>query len=481
MQSNHSLILSFVLALIVLAACSSDQDDVPQVTAVPETERVASIQSTYEVTSPVLSLPVAEVGPYPLGEPRLSYFQQFNRNEQGIILTGATESENDVGVIAKFILAVYRDFLKTGNTLQIDDALAHGQWLVDSQKCENDIGYWLFYGPTDSIVIVESPLKSAMINGLALAALTQMVGFADNKEDYLSAIECGLKAFLHDMDYGGVSSLTDQYHWFEEYAVLSRAKILNGGIFALAGVWMTAEYLDSSLGNFLFNEKVKTLVERIKRYDAVHTSKYHDIQLQGEFETFGRPVHNSYNLIHVLQLQWLYSETGEEVFFNTAERFLKYESREITDIMVSGRTADKLTDKFRYYESESFSADDKAQISLIPDNSLEEIHLYYVGHYKALPNLIVTNSSGKAFNLSPSEINYMQDGKHHTTIANYIVEPEMGIENYFEIELASGGSADIKGFRQIEVLTNDDGKYFRRLFRRWGEPNNWKTDHPLTH
>ena len=453
-----------LLSSIVLVSCGGSE--------------LTSTNSEIEVDVPFVTMPVTEVPVYPLGEPGLlSYFSKLERDSDGIILLDAhgNPSTYEPGMIAKYVMASYRNYKKNGNDSVIIDALKHTDWLVDNIHCDDKLGYWLLDAPLDNLVVWESPFKSAMTNGLSIFALAQMLTFTDEPDEYLATIECALKAYQYDISDNGVSSITDEYTWFEEYAMESRSKVLNGGIFALTGVWVAKKYLNSDIAIELFDKMLNAIELRIGEYDYVHTTLYHTVFKTGSYADFGRPVHGQYNEIHALQLQWLYSETGREFLLDYARKFYSYESHEIADVLKNSKALPKMVDSYKYHSFDVFTALDTLEIELKPAHLVKEVHLFYYGYHESLPGINLASENEYLENISVKEIKYFQDGPHHTSVGIYQV-PANQLSEKFELSFNDYLYTDNYNrnlLRQVEVITDDENVYFDAKYERWANQGAW--------
>lgn len=467
-------LLSVLLVVFMINGCGDSKKDTADILL----DNVVS-QKAVKV-----ELPDSRVSVYPLGEPGLNnYFANLDRDNEGIILLNAhgNIATYEPGMIAKYAMATYRSYLKSGNESILNDGISHADWLVDNIHCDDKFGYWLLDAPLDNLVVWESPFKSAMTNGLAIYALTQMLEFTSNKKGYLDTIECALKAFNYDISDGGVTSITDDYIWFEEYALESRSKVLNGGIFALTGIWAAKEYLKSAYAADLFDKMVAAIVLRINEYDYGHTTLYHTNMISGTYSDFGRPVHGQYNEIHALQLQWLYSLTGNASLLEKAKHFYGYESFEIEKVTKNENSVAKMIDPYKYHSYEVFTANDNIIIELIAGHKLKELHLFFYGNHNVLPEISLLTEENEIVTLSGSSIKYFQDEKHHTSIGIYVIESDVEIKN--NVQLTFNGYTYTDNYkrnllRQIEVLTDDDEVFFWQKYHKWANQGDWKTIYP---
>ena len=112
--------------------------------------------------------------------------------------------------------------------------------------------------------------------------------------------------------------------WPEEVAANGSPshKILNGHIFALAGVYDYLKYTGDSIAEKIFEGGVKAVKNNLDLYDAGYTSYYSDINYKGKKPFAPR---NGYHVVHVMQLLWLYDVTNDVAFLKKAMKFQAYE------------------------------------------------------------------------------------------------------------------------------------------------------------
>ena len=457
-----------LLLILLLSGCFNNNDN-------NDNNDITQIDPT------VFSMPHKTVGTYPIGEPSLEYFANLKKDENDIILLDA-HGKKDVytpSMIAKYVMANKRAYINNNKEEYVTNGLLHSDWLLDNLICSNEIGYWELTAPLDDLVVWESTFKSAMTNGLAIFALSQMIEFTPQKQEYLDAIECALNAFNYDVSEGGVSTITDTYTWFEEYAMESRAKVLNGGLFGLAGVWGIKEHFNSPLATELFDKMVEALVLRISEYDYDHTTLYHTNLIEGSKASFGRVVHGTYNEIHAIQLQWLYSVTGKQIFLDYTKKFYKYESYETLSIQKNNVESEKLSSIYKYHYFEEIKSNDELKIKLRKAHNLQEVHIYFYGYYTELPYIALESDSYFIDSISQSTIRYMQDGNQHTSIGIYKLPAEEVINGEFKIKFSNPTYNNANFIRQIEVITDDNDQYFLNRYNRWSTVHKWPTDYPV--
>ena len=260
----------------------------------------------------------------------------------------------------------------------------------------------------------------------------------------------------------------------------SRSKVLNGGIFALTGVWAAKEYLKSDLAVELFDKMTAAIELRLPEYDYGHTTLYHTSFVTGKYVDFGRPVHGQYNEIHVLQLQWLFSLTGNEQFLDYARRFYAYEPVELEQVLIDNQPSTKLIDLYKYHSFDVVTRLTPFELELKPKHKLREVHIFYYGYHQTLPAFNVLADAGSIHNISATDIKYFQDGNHHTSIGIYHIDGEIDVTDKFELAFVNytyTDNYDRNLIRQVEVVTDDNDTYFNEMYENGAVLNDWSREY----
>jgi len=223
-------------------------------------------------------------------------------------------------VIARVANAAYALLLEDPSNLEATETLkAQARWLRDNLSWRGASATWEFPMALPAFG-AEPGWQSAMTNGFGLAALLQATvvdSIGDDQRSFLDAANGVLRGFTLTPFEGGVSRPVDDGSLcFEEVAVLAPTCVLNGHIFAVAGLDVAA-----SAGSLVAADLRDRGVEYVRRYvdayDAGFASRYSP---RGKFAEPG-----GYNAIHVNLLLWLFHKDGDPLFFERAAAWLNFE------------------------------------------------------------------------------------------------------------------------------------------------------------
>lgn len=176
----------------------------------------------------------------------------------------------------------------------------------------------------------KAPSPSAMAQGFGIVAMLNAYQITNNT-DYLRVAESALNAFEFDIEKNGVSNLWGDHIFYEEYA--DDSHVLNGFIFALGALHYYADIMNNSKAKKLFEIGVNTLKTKIHNYDADFTSYYgKNFLTEYQYASAINEDPDHYHELVIYQLLALYVWTGEDVFYEYAHKFLKYDTGKVTDI-----------------------------------------------------------------------------------------------------------------------------------------------------
>lgn len=255
-------------------------------------------------------------------------------DDNGVIQVDYDQRRGGAGVvynpitIAIYGRALYRKYLDTGAESDIQAARTQGDWLVANQVERNGAGIWVF--PFDRPAFnIDRPWVSGLGQGYGIGFLLELHSVTGN-DIYLDTAQAALQAFTLSVENWGVKSTDDKGRvWYQEVAKPGayRSHILNGFIFALAGLYLYYQYTGDLTTHKLFKQGVASLRHYLPKYDADCISLYHAFDPDGPARIKSAP-RGKYNLIHTNQLLWLYSVMDDPRFLKYALRFYRYESLE---------------------------------------------------------------------------------------------------------------------------------------------------------
>lgn len=252
--------------------------------------------------------------PYYLKDSDIDSFSRFHFDSKGIILP-VYDKYNPV-TIAQYALSLYRYYLENPNFLAKKEFLKQADWLYNNATIKsNGSAVWEYDFPVKDQG-AKPPWISAMAQGEIISVLVESHSLTGNKK-YLDLAHKALKVFMLDIEEGGVRSYwPDGFLFYEEYAVSTKYKVLNGFIFSLAGVYDLYRLEKNPVAKKVFDEGIDSLKKHLENYDALFISYYSANKKPTECKI--------YNKVHVKQLSWLYYMTGDRFFLKYAKLFNAY-------------------------------------------------------------------------------------------------------------------------------------------------------------
>lgn len=230
------------------------------------------------------------------------------------------------GFIADYAQAFFRDAMESGNKEEQQKFLKLAEWLLHHAVQRQ-------YGKTSYLVWIydfENPKFLAgrkWISGFTAGKILPVFLYAYHitaRKEFEDAARKTLNSFLVSMEHGGLSTFVSQIStWFEEVAQagIPSAKILNGHIYALAGIYTYWKNTENQKALEIFQKGIRAVKEDIAKYDAGFISYYSQYPVSPRILA---PV-NGYNTLHVHQLLWLYSLDSDPIWLEFALKFARYD------------------------------------------------------------------------------------------------------------------------------------------------------------
>ena len=218
--------------------------------------------------------------------------------------------------IAQRALAYSRRYAATGSGSDAEEFLVLADWLLENAEDRGGYAVWTYAFDYPAFGAV-APWVSAMAQGLALPVMLQAYLLTDDVL-YLNLAERAMRAFAHPVSDGGVTRATSAGPWFEEYGGTFPSQVLNGKIFALAGLLHYGHFADSEMAFDLWTAGSRTLRDSLAEYDSGFWSNY---ALAAVPPSPANPV---YHLLHIEQLLWMAAATGDSLYTTYAHRFAQY-------------------------------------------------------------------------------------------------------------------------------------------------------------
>lgn len=224
--------------------------------------------------------------------------------------------------VANFANILYREIL-AGDSSKKVLFFKQVDYLLKSAVRDKTGYYWAF--PFEN-TYYSAPHGwwSAMTSGRVLGVLARAHKLNGDIK-YLKFADLVLNKLATPVEEGGMSTYVDDGGvWLEEVAYPDSPsyKVLNGHIFALAGVYDYAIYTGNEKAQKLLEGGVKAVRRSLLDYDAGFISYYSSANDKGHRSFAGR---SDYNGIHVMQMLWLYEVSGDSSFLEEAVKFQSYE------------------------------------------------------------------------------------------------------------------------------------------------------------
>jgi heparosan-N-sulfate-glucuronate 5-epimerase len=198
-------------------------------------------------------------------------------------------------------------------------AIGCAEKLVACQHREGPhAGGFLHATPLSHTFRLPPPWISAMAQGEGASLLVR--AFRETDEERFA--ECARRALLpfgRDSVDGGVRAPLDGEPYFEEYPTQPPSFVLNGGIFAMWGLYDVGLALDEAPAREAFERAVDMLARNLHRWDTGYWSRY---------DLFPHPAVNVassfYHDLHINQLHALQRLAPRSQLAETAERWERY-------------------------------------------------------------------------------------------------------------------------------------------------------------
>lgn len=187
------------------------------------------------------------------------------------------------------------------------------EWLVDhAHPWDHDSLAWIYefgfdlYGPYP-------PWISGMAQGEAVSLLLRCVQLFQENE-YIRVAHSAIKPFYYSFKEGGVSHTLADGLFFQEYPTNPPVHVLNGGIFALFGLYDYARYFEAETAMNLAQTCVDTLETHWRNWDVGYWTRY-------DLYPFVRLASPMYQELHVRQFRAVARLFDRPTFNDVANRW----------------------------------------------------------------------------------------------------------------------------------------------------------------
>lgn len=428
---RHATIIAVLLCVSCGGANESQAPEPAPDTAQPDDAVIAKIHT---------ALASHELPVFPLQTPD---FDTPTLDGQGVILDDSRQNAYHPSMIARYALRLYQLWrLDPSRMDYIASALIQTDWLVANLDCNGLFGVWRY--PFAASFGAQPGWASGFGQAHGIVALLVLSRFVADPQPYLRAVLCATRAFPVDVADGGLLT-PDRGNWYEEYAVASRPGVLNGHIFALAGLHYGCEFAEWEEFCTLFERGVEAVRARLPTYDAGFTSLYSLVE--------GNYASPAYNDLHGAALKWLHEVTADPVFSQYAEQFADYAAGTFTVTASHSSDADhgsqRLSDGLMWYGYWSgYRFPLTLDIDLPQEQSVRRLSLFFVGDEPAPFSFAADDGEFVAAGAPVITARHTTD-VHRTTAAVYDVGViARRVRLRFDAPLATG----VMALRELDVL-----------------------------
>lgn len=217
--------------------------------------------------------------------------------------------------IMRTALTSYYKYESSGLIEAKEIFLKQALWLKDNfHTVDNNYGFWVFTNPSEAYEL-DPGWVSAMSQGMGVGVCLMAFNLTGDRE-FLKIVDLALKGFYVPVENGGFNREFNNGLWFEEYPTKIPSYTLNGFLFSIAGLYNFYENTGSDRAKALFENAAHTLSNNLEGYLGNFTSYY-------SHKNIFQYAKDSYHLIHINQLAWLYTVTGNVKFYDYSKKFLE--------------------------------------------------------------------------------------------------------------------------------------------------------------
>ena len=219
-------------------------------------------------------------------------------------------------------LGAYERYLAGEGDQWLRNAMDVGRYALEQQvRGGPRDGLWLNRLPYTKTFQLPAGWPSAMAQGEGASLLTRL-HLATGEERWADAARRAVAAMRLPSSAGGVQARLGDGAWPEEYPTDPPSYVLNGGIFALWGLYDVGEALGDQDLAHEFEQGAGTLAANLHRWDTGYWSRY---------DLFPHPVMNVassfYHALHTSQLEAMQVIAPRPEFESAAQRFAGYAKR----------------------------------------------------------------------------------------------------------------------------------------------------------
>jgi len=222
--------------------------------------------------------------------------------------------------IAQFALGNYNHFRWHGDEARRMRFLCAADWLLDNLRLNaGGLHVWTHEFDWEYRTPLSKGWYSCLSQGQGISALVRAHMLTGDSR-YLEGATRAFASLTVPLEGGGVAYWDEEgYLWLEETVVDPPTHILNGYLWASWGVYDYALHTDDEVAWELWRQCVRTLSERLERFDIGFWSLYDEAGT-----AIANVASGFYHALHVVQLRIMYRLTDELVFHERANKWERY-------------------------------------------------------------------------------------------------------------------------------------------------------------
>jgi heparosan-N-sulfate-glucuronate 5-epimerase len=221
--------------------------------------------------------------------------------------------------LAQWGLGCFERHLNGDGEQWLRSSLDAAQFLVDRQARDGSlVGAWFNHRPMTHTFHLDPPWISGMAQGEGASLLVRAYA-ATRDESFAGTARLALEPLRLPTAEGGVRTRLGDGFFLEEYPTQPSSCVLNGGIFALWGLYDVAIGLGDDAAWGEFDRGVDTLAANIDRWDTGSWSRYDLFPFR-----IANVASAAYHLLHINQLRAMQRIAPRPQFPLAIERFEGY-------------------------------------------------------------------------------------------------------------------------------------------------------------
>lgn len=264
------------------------------------------------------------IAPYPIDMSPLLAMPHGRLDEHGVpfnLWNGGFGEAYQPTSIAQYGLAQWNAYLADHDSARVEGFMSPARWLLEHEtRMESGAGVWPIPFPSPGYG-APGPWLSALTQGNVISLLVR--AYLHTKDlRYLECARRGARSFELDIFDGGVSApVADTGIFFEEVATYPAARILNGYIISLFGLFDYLRVISDAHIEQLIKQSITTLHDLLPGYDMGFWSRYDLLH--------HKPASRFYHALHIILLRALAEYTDCDQCRAVADRWEAYERNPI--------------------------------------------------------------------------------------------------------------------------------------------------------